>query len=126
MYIHIYISPYFSCATEPLSCKSYAYHRDGFNEECPAPPELDYEDIYTNTTGPLDSDNTFVAEYLLRKATKRVPSVFFQEVQAGFVFGYNEPMQKQCDNETYSVSQVYFADDDQSLTATIWYNNQVG
>ena len=49
-------------------------------------------DAYNDSiSGPLDSDNTFVAEYLIRAADNLQPSVFFQEVQAGFVVSYQEP-----------------------------------
>ena len=40
----------------------------------------------TNSTGRLDSDNTYIAEYLLREADRAdIPLDFFREYQAGFV-----------------------------------------
>ena len=66
-----------------------------FGDYCPAPPELNIEDI-DNSTGPLDSDNTYIAEYLVKVATDVQPSVFFQQVQAGFVISHQEPAVSFC------------------------------
>ena len=46
--------------------------------------------------GPLDSDNTFIAEYLISVADKLQPSVLFREVAAGFVVSYQEPSLSFC------------------------------
>lgn len=97
----------FSCctaedSTAALSCldSPNAY----FGNYCPAPPELNIEDTEETATGPLDSDNTFIAEYLVRVAADVQPSVFFQQVQAGFVVSYQEPAISFCPTSS-SVSQ---------------------
>ena len=81
--------------TTALSCQGpigRAPYAAGFGDYCPSPPLLSVSDAYNQSiSGPLDSDNTFVAEYLIEVADKLQPSVFFQEVQAGFVVSYQEP-----------------------------------
>lgn len=81
--------------TTALSCQGpigRAPYDAGFGDYCPSPPVLSVTDAYNQSiSGPLDSDNTFVAEYLIEVADKLQPSVFFQEVQAGFVVSYQEP-----------------------------------
>ena len=66
---------------------------------------MSIDDYLNNSTGLLDSDNTYVAEYLLRVAADLQPSVFFQRVQAGFVVSYQEPVLSFCGqtNETLNV-----------------------
>ena len=86
---------------------------------------MDDANSISEIKGPLDSDNTFVAEYLLRKAGVQLPSVFFRRVQAGFVFDYyHEDLyiySKDCsDDKPYQIVSYTM-----KLTATIWYNNQV-
>ena len=81
-------------------------------------------------SGPLDSNNTFVAEYILREADRVEPSIYFQRAQAGFVFGYREPTDLFCpdssgpDDSIPNVPQFSEFNSD-NLTATVWYNNQV-
>ena len=58
---------------------------------------LRVDDYFNNfVRGPLDSDNTYIAEVLLRVADELQPSVFFREVQAGFVVSYQEPALSFC------------------------------
>ena len=52
--------------------------------------------LSSSVRGPLDSDNTYIAEVLLRVADDLQPSVFFREVQAGFVVSYQEPALSFC------------------------------
>ena len=71
-------------------------------------------DAYNGSlSGPLDSDNTFVAEYLIGIADKLEPSVFFQDVQAGFVVSYQEPPLSFCrladGNQTLTFSTLLSA-----------------
>ena len=141
----------FRCAvakyvSTPLSYQSYS-RVDSFDPDgggiCVAPPQLALDE-YNNDqqpSGPVDSNNHFVAEYLLRRADDLVRSVFFRRVQAGFVFSNNEPLDGCCvsrndygsgsmcslepgftDDEVNPTSQLYI---NTSLTATVWYSNQV-
>ena len=63
------------------------------------------DDYQNNSTGLLDSDNTYVTEYLLKVAKDLQPSVFFQRIQAGFVMSYQEPALSFCalTNETLNI-----------------------
>ena len=66
---------------------------------------LSVDDYFNDSVkGPLDSDNTYIAEVLLRVADDLQPSVFFREVQAGFVVSYQEPALNFCplSNDTKS------------------------
>ena len=96
------------------------------SDSCPAPPELSVNDLdsFLKPKGQLESDNTYVAEHLMRQAGEQLPSVFFRRVQAGFVFGYNEHVDRdlKCLSDTPSQQ---FSLSTRNLTATIWYNNQV-
>ena len=163
-YYYVYSSRCFEAeeASAALSCTDGPYSTD---QSCPAPPQVvidendienispqavidenDIENLFDDLSGPLDSDNTFVAEYLLRKADDLVRSVFFQRYQAGFVFGYNEqtPETGICQlsdvlrapgNTSQPSSTVVYGNyparfylaesSSRNLTATIWYNNQV-
>ena len=79
---------------------------------CPLPPQMSIDDaINSSAAGPLDSDNTFIAEYLLEASNDLQPLVFFQEVQAGFVVSYQEPALAFCNmsqssNETRRLSAL--------------------
>ena len=75
----------------------------------------------------MDSDNTFVAEYLLRAAADDNPSVFFRQVQAGFVLSYWEPRNLYCPSDDGGEDTVAQKTDSnaENLTVTVWYNNQV-
>ena len=143
-YYYVYSSRCFEAeeASAALSCTDGPYSTD---QSCPAPPQVvidenDIENLFDDLSGPLDSDNTFVAEYLLRKANDLVRSVFFQRYQAGFVFGYNEQTPEtgicslsdvpgnlaQLNSTVFYPAQFYQAESrSRNLTATIWYNNQV-
>jgi hypothetical protein len=58
---------------------------------------LSVDDAFNNSIrGPLDSDNTYIAEVLLGVADDLQPNVFFREVQAGFVVSYQEPALSFC------------------------------
>lgn len=99
--------------TSALSCDKFSGPSDAnFGEYCPAPPTLNINDIISNTSsqGPLDSDNTFIAEYLITVADKLQPAVFFQELAAGFVVSYNEPSLSFCGQsssiETRKISAI--------------------
>ena len=66
---------------------------------------LSVDDYFTDSVkGPLDSDNTYIAEVLLRVADDLQPSVYFRELQAGFVVSYQEPALSFCalSNDTKS------------------------
>ena len=56
------------------------------------------------------------------------PSVFFRQVQAGFVLSYWEPRSLYCpsdnDDGEYTVAQETDSNAE-NLTVTVWYNNQV-
>ena len=107
--------------TTALSCLSSPF---GY---CPAPPELSINDL-ENSNGPLDSYNAYVAEYLLRAAADAQPSVFFQQVQAGFVLSSREPSMSSCDDafdDTNSTVAQIYQSENENLTVTVWYNNQV-
>ena len=81
--------------TSALSCFNSPYADIG--DYCPSPPKLNIDDYYSNSTlGPLDSYNTYIAEYLIRVAFDVQPSVFFHQVQAGFVVSYQEPALSFC------------------------------
>ena len=41
--------------------------------------------------GLLESDNVYIAEYLMQKADAIKPDVFFRRFQAGFSLSYSEP-----------------------------------
>ena len=79
--------------TSALSCYPLSAPHDAtIGAYCPTPPVLSLTDTYnTSISGPLDTHSTFIAEYLLGVADKLEPSVFFHEVQAGFVVSYLEP-----------------------------------
>jgi len=111
--------------TTALSCLSRPFA--SFGKYCPAPPELSVNDL-ENSTGPLDSYNAYVAEYLLRAAADAQPSVFFQQVQAGFVLSSREPSMSVCGDvfaHTKSTVAQLYRSESERLTVTVWYNNQV-
>ena len=138
IYVRMYVAVYYTF-TYLSSCRHATF------SECPAPPELSEDDINSvhDLAGPLESDNTYVAEHLLRRAGDELPSVFFRRVQAGFVFGYDEHMDLSClssaspqydfpsESDIPSQSDIpdipsqIFSPTMENLTATIWYNNQV-
>jgi len=64
---------------------------------CPTPPSLS---IYSGTSGPLDTINTYVAEHLLRISTS-APDIdvvtFFRRYQAGFTVTAPDPVVSVCD-----------------------------
>lgn len=98
--MNVHIFSLYSCCrsvykTSALSC--FGVPDAYFGNYCPSPPQLNIDDYYSNSTlGPLDSYNTYIAEYLIRVAFDLQPSVFFHRVQAGFVVSYQEPALSFC------------------------------
>ena len=95
---------------------------------CPAPPQLSVD---TAPSGPLDSRNHYVAEYLLRHSDDIARSVFFRRVQAGFVFSEESGVDG-CSSfcadsaqQFCTIPSLVYSPNETNLTATIWYNNQV-
>ncbi|CAI8011243.1 Phospholipid-transporting ATPase ABCA1 [Geodia barretti] len=100
--------------TYALACQGGGPYDAYIGNYCPSPPLLSVSDAYNGSlSGPLDSDNTFVAEYLIGIADKLEPSVFFQDVQAGFVVSYQEPPLSFCrladGNQTLTFSTLLSA-----------------
>ena len=116
----MYVPFCFRCSTADERTTALSCLSSPFGEYCPAPPELSMRDVVENSTGPLDSYNAYVAEYLMRAAADAQPSVFFQQVQAGFVLSSQEPTMTSCGSDT--VAQIYQSE---NPTVTVWYNNQV-
>ena len=110
------------------------------SDDCPAPPQLAAQED-PQPSEPLNSRNHFVAEYFLEEARRVERSVFFSNVQAAFVFTTNEPSEDVCSSDSVdpelmftedliskynnTPSRLYNESDSNSLTVTIWYNNQV-
>ncbi len=71
-----------SC-TDPLSIENDAEQEDF----CPSPPLLSATDLMnSDLSGRLDSDNTYVAEHLMREAEDEdTVSDFYRQYQAGYV-----------------------------------------
>ena len=66
-------------------------------EFCPAPPKLSYSSLQKSIPrGPLENDNTYIAEYLLRTADSIKPDIFFRRFQTGFSLSYSEPSYSIC------------------------------
>lgn len=63
---------------------------------CPAPPSLP---LSAGNSEALDSNNTYVAERLLREAARLTLAVFFRRFQAGFTFTPRDPIYSVCDCE---------------------------
>ena len=64
---------------------------------CPVPPKLSYSSLQkSGPRGHLESDNIYIAEYLLRTADSIKPDVFFRRFQAGFSLSYSEPSYSIC------------------------------
>ena len=72
-----------SSCTNPFS----ELDRTRLADLCPSPPLVSVSTrMSTRPTGRLDSDNTYIAEHLLREADRaKYPSKFFRKYQAGFV-----------------------------------------
>ena len=62
---------------------------------CPSPPKLSYG-AASQPSGPLESENVFIAEVLLRLAADLTPDVFFRRFQAGFSLTTREPRHSVC------------------------------
>ena len=94
-----------SC-TNPLSL---AFPFEGLTSGgvCPAPPKLSYSSFQQSPpSGPLESNNIYIAEYLLQTADSIKPDVFFRRFQAGFSLGYSEPSYSICGcNTTHDVCE---------------------
>ena len=82
-------------ATEeiPATCTYPLTQNNDVDREsiCPAPPRVSYDDVTNNEKGKLDSDLTFVDEYLLHRAEDLEPDVYKRRLQGGFVISYMEP-----------------------------------
>jgi hypothetical protein len=84
-----------SC-TNPLSLV-FPFNNLTSGEFCPAPPKLSYSALHKSIPrGPLESDNIYIAEYLLRTADSIKPDVFFRRFQVGFSLSYSEPSYSIC------------------------------
>ena len=111
--------------TSALSCFNSPYADIG--DYCPSPPKLNIDDYYSNSTlGPLDSYNTYIAEYLIRVAFDVQPSVFFHQVQAGFVVSYQEPALSFCGfsdpttaREFIAVLEAFYHDNNTNCSESI-------
>ena len=87
-----------------LSCTNPIYnYLSGLNppfnsgQFCPSPPKLSYTAASaTSPSGPLESENVYVAELLLRVATDLTTDVFFRRFQAGFSLTVREPRHSVC------------------------------
>ena len=107
---YVLILPSFSCCTaqeERLpSCTNPASQIGGDpNSEdfCPSSPRVSYEDARSGSpTGALDSEGTFVAEYLMRLADSREidTTSFFLRYQAGFTVTTRDPPYAVCGCQT--------------------------
>ena len=77
----------------PATCTYPLTQNDDVDREsiCPAPPRVSYYDVTNNVKGRLDSDLTFVDEYLLHRAEDLEPDVYKRRLQGGFVISYMEP-----------------------------------
>ena len=84
-----------SC-TNPLSLV-FPFNSLTSGEFCPTPPKLSYSSFQKSIPrGPLESDNIYIAEHLLRTADTIKPDVFFRRFQAGFSLSYSEPSYSVC------------------------------
>lgn len=121
---------------------------------CPAPPKLSYSSIQNpEPRGSLESDNVYIAEYLLQTADMMRPDTFFRHYQAGFSLNYREPLYCLCGyNEAQDMYNFMLPlnlsnsgissmqcgrlpnepavgavclDMNHQVEATVWYNNQV-
>ncbi len=80
-----------SSCTHPL--QPSPTNNDNF---CPSPPSLS---LYSDTSGPLDTDNTFIAEHLLRLSTsvgEQDTGSFLRRYQAGFTIAPQDPLVTAC------------------------------
>lgn len=80
------------------TCTNPLYQTRSTNQQelCPKPPQVSVADVRNNTSGPLDSDNVFVDETLLRKGAELGPEVYVRRIQAGFVISYRDPPYAAC------------------------------
>ena len=97
-----------------MSCSnplSLIFPFEGFTSGrfCPAPPKLSYSSLQKSIPqGPLENDNIYIAEYLLRTADSIKPDVFFRRFQGGFSLSYNEPSYSICGcNSTQDVCNFF-------------------
>ncbi len=78
------------------SCSSFYTWGRSEDQFCPSPPLIS---LHSSTTGPLDTINTFVNEYILRLASRIGFVRFFQTYQAGFTVSSQGPLIGVCDCE---------------------------
>ena len=77
--------------TNRYSCSMNQY------SSCPSPPKLSFSSIQNSEPrGSLESDNVYVAEYLLQLADNIRPDVFFHRFQAGISLNHHEPSKSVC------------------------------
>ena len=101
--------PFFSCCNSTISsnvlssCTNPLYNYLNFGQPtrsqfCPSPPKLSYSAASSmpQPSGPLDSQNVYVAELLLELATDLTPDIFFRRFQAGFSLTTREPRHSVC------------------------------
>ena len=77
----------------PATCTYPLIQNSDANGEliCPAPPRVSYNDVTNDVMGRLESDLTFIDEYLLHRAEDLEPDVYKRRLQGGFVISYMEP-----------------------------------
>ena len=96
----IYYNIFFSCCTALHQMPSCTYPTSinrfpSTNSSlCPSPPSISLHS--TAASGPLDTINTYVAEYILDVASK-IGSRFFRVYQAGFTVAKLDPIVDVCD-----------------------------
>ena len=77
----------------PASCTNpLTQNRDAnLGRLCPTPPRVSYDDVVIGAVGRLDSDITYVDEYLLLRAEDLAADVYSRRLLGGFVMSYSEP-----------------------------------
>ena len=105
-----HVHNFYSCCNSTVtgdvlsSCSNPLYnYLNGINQPsrtqfCPTPPKLSYSAASASQqpSGPLESENVYIAEVLLRVARDLTPDVFFRRFQAGFSLTSREPPHSVC------------------------------
>ena len=84
-----------SSCTNPLYNYLNGIGQPTRSQFCPSPPKLSYS-AASQPSGPLENENVYVAELLLRTASDLTPDVFFRRFQAGFSLTTGEPRHSVC------------------------------
>ena len=84
-----------SSCTNPLYNYLNGIGQPTRSQFCPSPPKLSYS-AASQPSGPLENENVYVAELLLRTASDLTPDVFFRRFQAGFSLTTREPRHSVC------------------------------